>query len=321
MPRRKRTREPRERGTSQRRRGFKLSEKRIITLEDANRMVACFYQEGINDTRELINGLRHILGKRKIGLNDIDSIILKITRHVPDSESRRINTWQRLGNMQKKPEYRIMNPLTETTHAHSFTRKLRSACNKLQAAQLEETRDFLRRNIVHAIEELEQYMHQQIAYKKLFSGEVAKRTVDLNAVLRETIDIVFPTMMPKIEIIRETKEPVNTDPYLVAFLLDNILSNASKALLEPNNGKIIITLRASGHKTELSVQDSGIGMSKAKVRKVMKGAAFGWNEELGIPSGGIGMPLIKRALQLLGDVKTHTISEEGKGTTVTLTFS
>jgi signal transduction histidine kinase len=100
-------------------------------------------------------------------------------------------------------------------------------------------------------------------------------------------------------------------------ILGNILSNAIK--FTPSNGVIDIKVNHNSEYIELSVIDSGVGMSSELLEVVtepFKGGRLGLEGER---SFSIGLYISKRIMQLMGgDLKIA--SEVSKGTTVILRF-
>lgn len=142
--------------------------------------------------------------------------------------------------------------------------------------------------------------------------EKALRIVAGNAHQRK-IDIYtdLPAKLPKII----------ADPVRLVQILLNILSNAIK--FSPEGSKIVVRARAEVarqgvHYFTIIVEDKGIGMSDADIRKVFSTfnqADAGLNRKY--EGAGLGLPLTKRLVDLHhGKIKIE--SKEGEGTTVTV---
>lgn len=90
----------------------------------------------------------------------------------------------------------------------------------------------------------------------------------------------------------------------------NLLSNALEAM--PDGGKLHVTLKemdAEEQKVELTVRDSGIGISHRQLEEVWK--LFYTNKENGV---GMGLPESRKIVEAMGG-RLELQSEEGKGTT------
>lgn len=104
-------------------------------------------------------------------------------------------------------------------------------------------------------------------------------------------------------------------------ILNNLISNALKYSME--NASINVSLKELYHKQnyskyQLSVQDTGIGMSKEFLDKIFEPFA---RETMFMPNNvhgtGLGMPIVKTLVQQMsGEITVH--SELGKGSTFTV---
>ena len=142
--------------------------------------------------------------------------------------------------------------------------------------------------------------------------EKALRIVAGNAHQRK-IDIYtdLPEKLPKII----------ADPVRLVQILLNLLSNAIK--FSPEGSKVVVRARAEVarlgvHYFTIIVEDKGIGMSDADIRKAFSTfnqADAGLNRKY--EGAGLGLPLTKRLVDLHhGKIKIE--SKEGEGTTVTV---
>ena len=142
--------------------------------------------------------------------------------------------------------------------------------------------------------------------------EKALRIVAGNAHQRK-IDIYtdLPAKLPKII----------ADPVRLVQILLNILSNAIK--FSPEGSKVVVrataeVARQGVHYFTIVIEDKGIGMNEADIRKVFASfnqADAGLNRKY--EGAGLGLPLTKRLVDLHhGKIKIE--SKEGEGTTVTV---
>lgn len=142
--------------------------------------------------------------------------------------------------------------------------------------------------------------------------EKALRIVAGNAYQRK-IDIYtdLPEKLPKII----------ADPVRLMQILLNLLSNAIKFSTE--GSKVVVRARAEVarlgvHYFTITIEDKGIGMSEADIRKAFSTfnqADAGLNRKY--EGAGLGLPLTKRLVDLHhGKIKIE--SKEGEGTTVTV---
>lgn len=112
---------------------------------------------------------------------------------------------------------------------------------------------------------------------------------------------------------------IESDNYLVAIIISNVISNALKYSSE--NGEISIVLSEENNKTICSISDNGIGIAQEDLDKIF--SPFYRSNPTGHPEikgSGLGLSIVKRIAQLL-HVEFEIHSEINKGTTVVLSFS
>jgi len=101
------------------------------------------------------------------------------------------------------------------------------------------------------------------------------------------------------------------DKQVIKFILRNLVSNSNKFT---ENGSITVTALQQVNKTEIMIQDTGIGMSADKAEQLFTQTGgtttLGTNNEKG---SGLGLMLVKEFIdQLKGSI--HVESTPGKGT-------
>ena len=107
----------------------------------------------------------------------------------------------------------------------------------------------------------------------------------------------------------------NDDPKTIEMVLQNIVSNAVKYSFD--NGEIRLEAEDGGERYLVKVIDHGKGIEKEKLGKLLKmmtSSAEGTSGELGT---GIGLFVSQQMMERNGGTLAIE-SEEGKGTTVTL---
>jgi PAS domain S-box-containing protein len=115
------------------------------------------------------------------------------------------------------------------------------------------------------------------------------------------------------KIIPENLPQVNADPNRIIQVLNNLIGNAIK--FTPNNGKITVEaiFRKEMNDLGVSIQDTGIGISKENLKKVFD--KFYQVEERAstdISGTGIGLSIVKEIVELHGG-KVWVESEKDKG--------
>jgi PAS domain S-box-containing protein len=109
------------------------------------------------------------------------------------------------------------------------------------------------------------------------------------------------------------------DINMLLSVIRNLASNAVK--FTPKGGKIIISAKVTGdHHVELSIRDSGIGMSSSMVENLFRlDVQTSRKGTEGEPSTGLGLILCKDFIEKHGG-KIWVESEEGKGSTFRFTL-
>lgn len=110
---------------------------------------------------------------------------------------------------------------------------------------------------------------------------------------------------------------VQTDPESVSDAIAHFLDNAVKYT---RKGGIIVSLRKSGDRANLTIQDSGSGISREYLPVIFEPftqESEGFTKKYqGI---GLGLALAKRYLDAVG-AELDIQSEKDKGTTITIAF-
>jgi two-component system, sensor histidine kinase and response regulator len=105
------------------------------------------------------------------------------------------------------------------------------------------------------------------------------------------------------------------DMNLLRIIFRNLLTNAVK--FTPEAGKISITSRKADHEIQVSITDTGVGMSKEELAKLMTNENETRPGTAAEKGTGMGLFLVKEFLQKLNG-KLVIESEPGKGSTFTV---
>ncbi len=139
----------------------------------------------------------------------------------------------------------------------------------------------------------------------------------VNRIVRKLLDFLSPELKRQhIELITDLapnlpKNRLDHDLFYRALL--NILMNSIQAMSE--NGELQVSTRLSpSGGTELSIRDSGIGMSPEKIQQIFK--PFFTDKNKGT---GLGLAITKSIIDN-HEAEIVVQSEEGKGTTFTITL-
>jgi len=141
------------------------------------------------------------------------------------------------------------------------------------------------------------------------------KIVQLRSMVSESIAIVLePAKNKGIDLTCDIPDNIEVfaDSNMFQTVIRNLVSNAMK--FTPKGGKISLSAKMSGDKSvEISIKDSGIGMSRALVGNLFRpDAQTSRNGTEGEPSSGLGLMLCKEFIEKHGG-KIWAESEEGKG--------
>jgi two-component system, sensor histidine kinase and response regulator len=147
------------------------------------------------------------------------------------------------------------------------------------------------------------------------------QSIALNQIITSTVGIVERQAMNKnIKIYNDPIEDFNIigDVNLFRTVMLNLLTNAIK--FTSNNGNIYIKTEDKNNQAEISIIDTGIGISRENIGKLFKvdtkRSSPGTNQERGT---GLGLILCKEFLNIMGG-DIYVESEEGKGSTFKFTI-
>ncbi|PWT78176.1 MAG: hypothetical protein C5B59_02255 [Bacteroidetes bacterium] len=153
----------------------------------------------------------------------------------------------------------------------------------------------------------------QWAKSQMQSGTVHLQTIDISDLTNEVVNLLLLQATSKEVVIRnqvKSKCYVLADKDMIQLVLRNLLSNAIK--FTPEGGSIWIRLIEDENKYHITVQDTGIGMTKEALSKISDNNYYttkGTSSEAGT---GLGIMLCREFLLKNGG-KLQIESEEGKG--------
>jgi signal transduction histidine kinase len=160
------------------------------------------------------------------------------------------------------------------------------------------------------------------------SLDVNLNTVDLVELVRETL-LTFEAELKAAPQTRQahqfklsSSKPVMRlmlDANATARILRILLSNAVKFSPQPNSTEILVRLSQTPTEVTLAVQDSGIGLRSSDQERIFE-RFYKARSQAGRANGlGLGLYIAKNLVEAQGG-RINVISEEGVGSTFTLTF-
>lgn len=192
-------------------------------------------------------------------------------------------------------------------------------CDEEQQASLKELSD----NVASFEDELfriEEYVSMALQYQRVSSTEndFVLEKVSLDGVIRDTIKKYAKVMIRRHIGINYsgTGQEVYTDEKWLAFMLEQILSNAIKYTPQ---GVVTIETAEGKDRFFITIKDTGIGIKAEDLPRVFEKGYTGYNGHADKKATGIGLYLCRQMADKLG----HTIrmeSEIGKGTKVWIGF-
>lgn len=196
-----------------------------------------------------------------------------------------------------------------------FTEQL--AASKLDSDQQEQL-SMVRRSTDHLLH----VINEILDLTKLQSGKLQLENVSFQ--LRETIDeavsIIQPLALQKglqlsVSMADDLPKVVLGDAYRLRQMLLNLLGNAVKFT---DKGSVTVAAKAASEGVEITVSDTGIGMSESQLSKVFEEFEQAETSTTRNYGGtGLGLSIVKRLVNLYGG-EIQVKSELGKGTEITL---
>ena len=109
---------------------------------------------------------------------------------------------------------------------------------------------------------------------------------------------------------------IYSSPSYLEIVWNNLISNAIK--FTESGGSITVTLKEHLDRVEVSVSDTGCGISKETGKHIFDKFYQGDTSHSG-EGNGLGLPLVKKVIDILGG-EISVKSETGKGSTFTITL-
>lgn len=149
----------------------------------------------------------------------------------------------------------------------------------------------------------------------------------INFKLRQITDIVTDilktlALKKNIQLINQVDEnlKVYADMNMITSLIQNLVSNALKFTDIDGSGKVYIQAQNKGEMVEISVKDSGLGMTDEQIQNLFQPRiTMSFKGTAGEKGAGLGLSLCKRFVEL-NHGEIHVVSKDGEGTTFKVTL-
>lgn len=174
---------------------------------------------------------------------------------------------------------------------------------------------------VKEVNRLNNLVDQLLLLARYENQSVQNESIALDTLLLDVISRFSDAIQVKnIQVITQFSNDVyvNSDRYLTATIIENIVSNAIK--YSKVNGQLIIQLTELNGKICCHISDTGIGIPKEDLEKIFQPfyrAKYTNHPE--IKGTGLGLSIVRRLCKLL-DISVKITSQENIGTQVELHF-
>ncbi len=187
---------------------------------------------------------------------------------------------------------------------------------------IENNKGDVTKRIGDQIKEIEDYTEQALFYARsnYANKDYSVRKCNLKDMISEVVKRNKQACIAKkIRIgMDQVDQEVFSDAKWCQFILNQIMANSIK-YGKLQDAQMQFTGREYKDKVVLEIADNGIGMKAGEVGRVFDKGFTGSNGRIGKKSTGIGLYLCKKLCDKLG-LGIKLTSEEGNGTTVSLTF-
>lgn len=122
---------------------------------------------------------------------------------------------------------------------------------------------------------------------------------DINDLLNSFVEDIKPQLTEKHQLILDincNKDEINIDRNLLRHIIINLLSNAVK--YSPNGSIVNLTAKCTEEEIIISISDQGLGISENEIKYIFD-PFFRANNSVGIQGTGLGLNIVKRALEIL----------------------
>jgi len=195
-----------------------------------------------------------------------------------------------------------------------------SLLSKYTKGEEQEKRDRHITRIKDSVKHLNDILEDFLSLGRLDEGRVAADPSEFNMkeMIGETVADLKLLLKPGqgFNTKYEAKEVLYADKKLLKNILINLLSNAIK--FSGENAEIDLVASSQNNHAVITITDQGIGISEEDQQHLFSSFYRGSNAN-NIQGTGLGLHIVKRYTDLMNGT-VHLQSEQGKGTSVTISF-
>lgn len=261
--------------------------------------------------------------KIKQRTEELDFTIKKLEQQVKDTEDAEMELKQ---SLEREKELNQLKTRFVSTASHEFRTPLSTILSSAYLLQKyintedQPKRDKHIERITSSVNMLTDILNDFLSVGKIEEGKITPKYSSFNICdnISEVINEIKPLVKTGQSVICSCigKKEVWLDSSMLKHITMNLLSNAIKFSSE--NASITVDTKRKGTLLELSVTDTGIGISKDDQQHLFERFYRGANAA-NIQGTGLGLHIVKKYAELLnGTVQCH--SELEKGTKFIVTF-
>lgn len=211
-----------------------------------------------------------------------------------------------MGEMATSVAHSLRNPLAS----------IRSSAELTQGAEPAAVEKYAN-DIIAQVDFLSRWVREMLIFSRPVTGE--PEAVDLVALLDDVLDSFSAAIAAagvRVDWDRNATDfpPVEGNAGLLAQALHSVVANAIEAMPRGGHLSIALSLQGPRKRLQLTVKDSGVGMSKKQLAMAFK--PFHTTKRHGL---GVGLAMVKRVMDRFGGTVALS-SEENRGTEARLEF-
>jgi signal transduction histidine kinase len=265
------------------------------------------YQFGILTTNQALHEKNRKIQKQKLEIEQNADLLHKQTEELTELNSLKNKLFSVIAHDLKSPMYALRNLFYHIQQHNLPVSELRKMIP----------------DVVNDLNYTTGLMENLLLWAKsqMVSSLTQKEDLNISLMIQETIQLLQLQANAKNIILRNNVEGnyfVYADKGMISLVIRNLLSNAIK--YTPEKGKITVNLEESDEHTSVSVQDTGVGLSKEAIDKINQNNYFTTPGTASEAGTGLGLMLCKEFLQKNGGI-LNIRSKPGEGSIFSFSLS